>query len=38
MLDTLSIETASLPAEKNRELFFAVNEDYAHITQKQKTI
>ncbi|MDR1056866.1 MAG: AAA family ATPase [Prevotellaceae bacterium] len=36
MLDTLSIETASLPVEKNKELFFAVSEDYAHITPKKK--
>ena len=36
MLDTLSIETASLPTERNKELFFAINEDYAHITQKRK--
>lgn len=36
MLDTLSIETASLPSERNKELFFQVNDDYAHITQKRK--
>lgn len=36
MLDTLTVETASLPAERNKELFFLINEDYAHITQKRK--
>ena len=36
MLDTLSIETPSLSAERNKELFFAANEDYSHITSKRK--
>ena len=35
-LETLSIETASFSHEKNRELFDAVAEDYADITNKRK--
>ena len=36
ILDTLAIESASLSTEKNRELFYAVCEDYAHIGDKRK--
>lgn len=36
MLDTLSMETPSLSAERSKALFFAVNEDYSHITVKRK--
>lgn len=36
MLDTLSIETPSLAAERSKELFFSVNEDYSHIAVKRK--
>lgn len=35
-LETLSIETASFPYEKNRELFNAVSEDYADERNKKK--
>lgn len=35
-LETLNIETASLPYERNRELFEAVSEDYVHIRNKKK--
>ena len=35
-LETLSIETASFPYEKNRELFNAVSEDYADVRNKKK--
>lgn len=36
ILDTLSMETASLPAETNKELFYTLAEDYANITDKKK--
>jgi exodeoxyribonuclease-5 len=36
ILDTLSIESASLTVEKSKELFYAVSEDYAHIGDKRK--
>lgn len=36
ILDTLAIESASLSTEKNRELFYAVCEDYAHIGDKRQ--
>ena len=36
ILDTLSLETPSLSNEQNKALFFAVNEDYSHITEKRK--
>ena len=36
ILDTLSIETASLSGDQNRKLFDAVAEDYAEITTKKK--
>jgi exodeoxyribonuclease-5 len=36
LLETLSIETASLSYERNRELFEAVAEDYVHIVNKRK--
>ncbi|WP_346859778.1 AAA family ATPase [uncultured Draconibacterium sp.] len=35
-LETLSIETASFPYEKNTELFYAVSEDYADERNKKK--
>lgn len=35
-LETLSIETASFPNEKNRELFHAISEDYADVRNKKK--
>jgi exodeoxyribonuclease V len=34
-LDTLSIETASFPADRNRQLFEAVAEDYPEIKNKK---
>lgn len=36
MLDTLMIETAALPTEKNKELFFSVLEDYSEEKTKKK--
>ncbi|MRT92684.1 ATP-dependent RecD-like DNA helicase [Ancylomarina sp. 16SWW S1-10-2] len=36
MLDTLTIETASLNYEENKKLFFKINEDYADIRSKKK--
>lgn len=36
ILDTLSIESASLSGEQNRKLFDAVAEDYADISTKKK--
>ncbi|MDR2026023.1 MAG: AAA family ATPase [Prevotellaceae bacterium] len=36
ILDTLSIESASLPAEMNQQLFYSLAEDYAHITNKRQ--
>lgn len=36
LLDTLSIEAASLGQEKGRQLFLSVAEDYAHIGDKRK--
>ncbi|MDR0558806.1 MAG: AAA family ATPase [Prevotellaceae bacterium] len=35
ILDTLSIESASLSAEKNRQMFYSIAEDYGHISNKQ---
>jgi len=35
-LETLSLETASFPYERNRELFDAVSEDYMDITNKRE--
>ncbi len=36
MLDTLSIETASLSYEANKSLFFTISEDYSDIRSKKK--
>lgn len=36
LLDTLSSESPSLGAEKGRELFMSIAEDYAHIGDKRK--
>jgi len=36
MLDTLTIETASLNEEENRKLFYAVSEDYTEIDNRKK--
>lgn len=36
ILDTLNIESASLSAEQNRQLFDAVSEDYMEIRNKKK--
>jgi len=37
ILDTLEIETASLPVEENRKLFYSILEDYPEVkTKKQK--
>ncbi len=36
MLDTLSIDTASLPNKENREFFYKVREDYSDQTTKKK--
>ncbi|MDR1887073.1 MAG: AAA family ATPase [Prevotellaceae bacterium] len=36
ILDTLSIESASLPAEMNQQLFYSLAEDYEHITNKRE--
>ncbi|MDG2152563.1 MAG: ATP-binding domain-containing protein, partial [Crocinitomicaceae bacterium] len=35
LLETLTIETASLGREKMKELFFEIEEDYSHISNKQ---
>jgi len=35
ILDTLSIDSASLPAETNKAMFYSLAEDYAHLTKKQ---
>lgn len=35
-LETLAIETASFPSERNRELFHAVSEDYLDIRNKKE--
>jgi exodeoxyribonuclease-5 len=36
MLDVLSLDTPALPAEKNKELFQGVLEDYLHIKTRSK--
>ncbi len=36
LLDTLDINTASLPYEENRTLFFSIQDDYANIKSKKK--
>ncbi len=36
LLDTLDINTASLPYDENRKLFFSVLEDYPNIKSKKK--
>ena len=36
LLDTLQIESASLPAEENQRLFYAVSEDYTDIKNKRE--
>jgi exodeoxyribonuclease-5 len=36
ILDTLSIESASLPSEMNKQLFYSLAEDYIHITNKKQ--
>jgi exodeoxyribonuclease-5 len=36
ILDTLSIESASLPAEMNKQLFYSLAEDYANIPNKRQ--
>jgi exodeoxyribonuclease-5 len=36
ILDTLSIESASLPAEVNKQLFYSLAEDYSSITNKRQ--
>jgi len=36
MLDTLTIESASLTYEENKKLFFTISEDYADIRSKKK--
>lgn len=36
ILDTLSIESASLSAEQNKELFFAISEDYSEFNKKKR--
>jgi len=36
ILDTLSIETASLSAETNKQLFYSLAEDYSHIPNKRQ--
>ncbi len=36
LLDTLDIESASLPSDAHKEMFYAVAEDYADITPKRK--
>lgn len=36
LLDTLNIETASLPNDKLKELFFQIDQDYSDIESKRK--
>ncbi|MDR1594813.1 MAG: AAA family ATPase [Prevotellaceae bacterium] len=36
ILDTLATESASLSAEKNKQLFYSLVEDYAHIVNKRQ--
>ncbi len=36
LLDTLDLETASLPAGRHKDLFFSVAEDYADVKSKKK--
>jgi exodeoxyribonuclease-5 len=36
ILDTLSAESASLSSEMNKQLFYTLAEDYAHITNKRQ--
>ncbi|MDX2444142.1 MAG: AAA family ATPase [Bacteroidales bacterium] len=36
MLDTLTMESASMPSEKNKELYFSVAEDYSDLKNKKK--
>jgi exodeoxyribonuclease V len=36
ILDTLHYDSPSMPADKNRELYFAILEDYASIKSKRK--
>ena len=36
ILDTLNIESAALPAEKNKELFYQIFEDYQEVETKKK--
>ncbi|MDR1341380.1 MAG: AAA family ATPase [Prevotellaceae bacterium] len=36
ILDTLGTESASLSAEMNKQLFYSLAEDYAHITNKRQ--
>ncbi len=35
LLDTLSVNTSSLPSEKNKELFYAVMEDFQHLKTRK---
>lgn len=36
MLDTLTMESASMPSEKSKELYFSVAEDYSDLKTKKK--
>ena len=36
MLDTLSVDSASLPADRNKEFFYTVLEDYQELTPRKK--
>ncbi len=36
LLDTLSVDTASLTSEQNRNLFYTIYNDYSHIKPKKK--
>lgn len=38
MLDTLHLDSSSLPSEKNREFFYNVSEDYDDIKNKRKRL
>jgi len=38
MLDTLNMETASLPMEKNKDIFHLILEDYSDIQPKKKQL
>lgn len=38
ILDTLQVETANLPQEKNQMLFEGLMEDYSHITNKKEKL